>query len=220
MPKPLFTGFTKDTPRFFKELGANNNSAWFNANRSRYEAAVKKPAHALMEDLLAGMKKALPEVNQGKVMRINRDIRFSRDKSPYKTHVAMLLWDDKMSGPGASYLYFHLGADKLILGSGVHEFEGAHRAAFRQALVHPKKGAEFSRIVAKLKAYELGDKFYKKIPKGFDPAHKNAEYLLYSGMHVSLETSVPKEAFGPALTALCLKYYKQFAPFHRWMTNV
>jgi uncharacterized protein (TIGR02453 family) len=220
MASGIFQGFSKDAPRFFKELAQNNNSAWFNANRSRYDEGVKRPAHALMEDLLAGIKKVVPGVDQGKVMRINRDIRFSRDKSPYKTHVALLLWDDKMQGPGASYLYFHLGADKLILGSGVHEFEDGHRSAFRQALVHPKKGAEFSRIVAKLKAYELGDKFYKKTPKGFDPAHKNAEYLLYSGMHVSAELPVPKEAFGPSLTAFCLKHYKNFAAFHRWMTNV
>jgi uncharacterized protein (TIGR02453 family) len=220
MPEPIFQGFSKDTLKFFKELARNNKSAWFNANRSRFEAAIKKPAHALMEDLLLGMKKVLPEVRQGKVMRINRDIRFSRDKSPYKTHVAMLLWDDKMQGRGACYLYFHLGGDKLIVGSGVHNFEDGHRAVFRQALVDPKKGAEFSRIVAKLGAYQLGEKAYKKIPKGFDPAHKNAEYLLYNGMYVSAELPVPKEAFGPGLTALCLKHYKQFAPFHRWMTQV
>jgi uncharacterized protein (TIGR02453 family) len=216
----LFKGFAKDSLRFFKELQANNNKAWFDANRARYDSGIKGPAHALMEDLLAGTKKFLPELNQGKVMRINRDIRFSRDKSPYKTHAALLLWSDKATGPGHSHFYLSFGADGLVLGNGLHGFENNQRDAFRKALVDPKKGAEFTRIAASLKGYQFGEQKYKKVPKGFDPKHKNAPFLLYDGIYVYAELPVPKEAYGPGLVPFCLKHYKNFVPFHQWMNKV
>src|SRR5271170_2375848 len=99
-----FQGFSKDTVGFLKDLARNNNTQWFHANRERYEETVKKPSLGFLGALIYGLKKILPEVKDGKVMRINRDIRFSKDKSPYKTHIALMLWDENMKGKGCSHL--------------------------------------------------------------------------------------------------------------------
>ena len=119
--------FKQDFFDFFSELSQNNNTVWFNENKKRYEAVVKKPFQAFMADFLPAFKalepRCLIEPKQA-MFRINRDIRFSKDKTPYKLHTATALpmVGVKKAGitPG---FYIGLGLDECAVGGGLYELD-------------------------------------------------------------------------------------------------
>jgi len=119
------TYFSSDFFSFFEELAHNNHKDWFDANRKRYEKEVKNPSKALVEDLLTDLAKLdadfMPQKPSQILFRINRDIRFSKDKTPYKTHVAAYFCPlgKKKEYPGY-YFSFGYGADNPQHGGGWH----------------------------------------------------------------------------------------------------
>lgn len=107
---------------FYRELGANNHKQWFDANRKRYEDVVKRPFRDFVSDLIQQLRFFDPELYvepRDVVFRVNRDIRFARDKTPYKTHSAANIarGGRKDERPG---LYVHFGAEQVILGGGCY----------------------------------------------------------------------------------------------------
>ena len=128
---------------FFRELALNNHKEWFDANRKRYEKEVKAPFYALVQELIDRIGEDDPTVNlpvKDTVFRINRDIRFSKDKTLYKTHVAAVIsarGRKNMQIPG---LYFHISADDLMIGGGMYKPEKAQLYLIREAIARkPKK---------------------------------------------------------------------------------
>lgn len=136
--------FTSDILEFFKELTENNNSKWFNANRERYEACVVEPMKALAAELIPLMQQVDPGIKMEPheaLFKIGRDSRLSYDKSPYKTHVGLLIGRrgaTQVSHPG---LYVQITEKALGVASGFHSLEQGQCMAIRRHLVaHP---AEF-----------------------------------------------------------------------------
>src|SRR5436309_15895072 len=121
--------FTKRSLTFFRQLARSNEKAWFEAHRTDYENEVRAPMRELIEDLDVRFARFAPEITgdpKRSMFRINRDIRFSKDKSPYKTHVAC--WfrhqgaSHKVGGEaeeGSAGLYFHLQPGKSFVGGGI-----------------------------------------------------------------------------------------------------
>lgn len=119
------TFFTPDFFRFFEELSENNHRDWFDANRQRYEDEVKKPFRALVEALVLRLHDLEPNwvLDAGQcIFRINRDVRFSKDKRPYKEHVsaAFSKWGKKSAYPG---YYFQINHHQLMVGGGAYFLE-------------------------------------------------------------------------------------------------
>jgi len=107
--------------KFFDELSQNNNKEWFDTNRDRYENDVKKPFRALVEKLIEELSKDLPEINLNPskcIFRINRDIRFAKDKSPYKNNVAAVFNQKGTKDVDYPGFYIHIGQDELMIGGG------------------------------------------------------------------------------------------------------
>ncbi|MGY6563006.1 MAG: DUF2461 domain-containing protein [Luteibaculaceae bacterium] len=114
--------FTKEFSNFFTELKDSNHKEWFDANRTRYEQHVKKPFYHFLTDLIEAVKKYEPYLTlapKDVVFRINRDIRFSKDKSPYKNNVAAVLCKYGKKDGGYPGLYVHFEANSVMLASGV-----------------------------------------------------------------------------------------------------
>ncbi len=115
--------FSSDFAQFFKDLAANNHKEWFDENRKRYEKEVKNPFKKLVEDLIVEMRVEEPELlveAKDCIFRINRDIRFSKDKTPYKTQVSAIVSPGgrkDMTTPG---LYIELGPEKMAVYGGVY----------------------------------------------------------------------------------------------------
>lgn len=192
--------FSKETYSFFRGLKRHNHKPWFRENEERYQEHVRAPTVALIEKLPKSLGKVFPHltINRRCISRINRDIRFSENKAPYKTFVALVFQDSKVTIAKESGLSLYFGFDPtgFTYGTGMYVFEKSLREKFRRAVVHPKQGQEFSKIISKLKkaGFQIEGKALKKTPPGFDPDHPNAEYLQYNGFYVSKEID-PHSAF-------------------------
>src|SRR4051812_21218919 len=117
---PAFTGFDPDAVAFLHELSAEQNRDWFAANKRRYEERWVDPLTALLDQLRTRLAKSYTgiKLSPPKLFRIYRDTRFSKDKSPYKTHVAASI------GAGSTTaLYLHLGLEEEFIGVGTYYFE-------------------------------------------------------------------------------------------------
>lgn len=221
-----FDGFSKETITFFSNLEKNNSKQWFDANRDTYETEVKARAESFVVAMGDTLKEISPRVNaeprvNRSIFKINRDVRFSKDKTPYKTHMAIIFWEGGGRMDSPSY-YFHLSPGRLFLGMGLYRFNKEQLQAYRESIVHDKHGAEFEKIVKKLekKGYELEGKKYKRTPRDFDPEHPRAEYLLYGGIHVGLGEKVPQEVFSKKLTTYCKKQYSDMLELQQWLVRL
>jgi uncharacterized protein (TIGR02453 family) len=223
-----FSGFPPEALNFFAELAINNNKSWFEMHRSDYDNYVMAPSRdfvvALGERLrdLAPNVMADPRVNKS-IFRIYRDIRFSKDKTPYKTHLA--LWFPVNTG-GAKFdhpgYYFHLEPGNLMLGAGIHGFSKPLLKTYRDAVIDPNLGPSLAQAIAEVanQGYGVGEKTYKRTPRGYDPDHKLAELLLYSGLTTGINLGIPTELFSAELVNYCYTHYQTMAPIVDWLENI
>lgn len=166
-----FTGFTPAATRFFADLAANQDRAWFAAHKDVYETAVKAPMAALIAALVPELERRdIPLTGDpAKAMfRIHRDVRFSRDKAPYKTHAgAVLTRDGRKDNPGL--LYFHLDPQGSFVAAGFYHLDPAPLARLREAIAW--RADEFQALEAQLHAAGLDfsrDEALARLPRGFD----------------------------------------------------
>ncbi|MBE9524604.1 MAG: DUF2461 domain-containing protein, partial [Chloroflexi bacterium] len=147
-----FDGFPVETINFLAALRTNNNKPWFVEHKSDYESFFISPARefavamgARLRELSPGVI-ADPRVNKS-IFRIYRDVRFSHDKTPYKTHLALFFWvgnGAKLENPG---YYFHLDADNLMLGGGIYQFSKPLLKAYRNAVIDPALGPALNLLI-------------------------------------------------------------------------
>src|SRR5262245_57660237 len=141
----MFEGFSKDTVRFLASLSRNNTKAWFDDHRADYEAHFMAPAKTFVEAIAPRLQKidprvqAIPKVNASS-MRINRDVRFAKDKSPYKDHLDLWFWSGSKKGWDTSGFFFRLTPKRLVLGAGMHGFMPPVLARYRKAVLDDRKG--------------------------------------------------------------------------------
>lgn len=219
-----FGGFQKATIRFLADLSANNSADWFHANRASYEAHFLEPAKdfvVAMTPLLAKIAPAVqaePKVN-GSIFRINRDIRFSKDKTPYKDHLDLWFWEGERKNPLSGF-FFRLTKDRLILGAGVHLFDPARLARYRKALADAKSAAALTKAVAAVakSGLGLGGEHYKTTPKELAGASEGIRRLArFNALHAMTEVKHPRELATPQFADWCAERLAAAAPVHRWL---
>jgi uncharacterized protein (TIGR02453 family) len=220
-------GFPKQTLKFLSELSRNNEKAWFEAHRADYEAFFLEPAKAFVEALAAPLKKldpklqAQPRVN-GSILRINRDVRFSKDKTPYKDHLDLWFWSGSKKGWDSSGYFFRLTPAKLLLGCGIHGFAPPLLAQYRQNVLDEKRGPELAKLATALrkKGYTVGGESYKQTPRGVPADHPRAALLRHGGLYASWEAKHPKELGSARLVDFVLGHFANTAPLHRWLSGM
>lgn len=133
--------FSQDFQKFFIELAANNNKEWFDENKTRYIKQVKLPFEGFISDLITELKEVMPAIDpdpKKAIFRINRDVRFSKDKTPYKLHAAAYLSAHGKKDPTYSGIYMQFGPEHLMIGGGVYMPEGPQLLRIRRAIAsHP-----------------------------------------------------------------------------------
>jgi uncharacterized protein (TIGR02453 family) len=222
-----FTGFGDPTIRFLKNLGRNNNRDWFQAHRAAYEDDLLEPALAFIEAIGPLLGRFSPGVHAeprigGSLMRINRDIRFSPDKRPYKDHLDMMFrCGEAKTSPG---YWFRLTTSELTLGAGMHMLDKPELDRYRKAVDADVPGTALNKAVTKVEnaGYELGGgEHYKRVPSGFPPDHPRATLLRHNGIYVGTLMEVPPEAKAATFPAFCARHYKKMLPVVDWLvTNV
>ena len=169
---------------FLRELRANNDRAWFQGNKQRYEKDVRAPALRFVEAVgpaLHGISRhvvADPRPVGGSLFRINRDIRFSADKSPYKTAVGMSFGHDRGREGAAPGYYLHLEPGESFAGGGVHMPDTATLTHIRDAIVADER--TWKRVLddpAFAPLFTPMTEMLKRAPAGYDPVHPQVEHL-------------------------------------------
>ena len=224
MAQPSFQGFSKKTAKFFRDLSKNNNKVWFQENKDLYQNEVQDPSREFVADmgsLLQTVSRGVvadPRVNKS-LFRINRDTRFSKDKSPYKTHMGLWWWEGFGPRMDCSGFYFQLEPPKIMLGVGMYRLPRDLLPAFRDSVAHQRYGPALAKAVNQVEAagYRVGGEHYKRVPRGFDPDHPRAELLKYNGLWAAIETKIPPEFYSAELADWCLPHYQAMLPLHKWL---
>ena len=141
----MFPGFSEDTVRFLLDIRFNNNKAFMEAHRSEYQRVVQEPFFALIEDLTPAVIKIDPdmEVRPRKVLsRINRDTRFSKDKSPYRDHHWLAFRKSGLSKDGQPFFWLEFGPDNLSWGAGIWGEDRSLFNALRRRILQDPEGVK------------------------------------------------------------------------------
>jgi uncharacterized protein (TIGR02453 family) len=176
--------FTKSAFKFLKDLEANNNREWFKANKPRYEAAIKEPAVHFITDFGPYLKKLSPNFRAdprpvgGSMFRIYRDVRFSRDKSPYKTVTGIQFRHDLGKDAHAPGFYLHIEVGGCFVALGCWHPDGPSLRKIREGIADD--GRAWKRAVGGKRfreTYALEGESLKRPPRDFDPEHPLIEDL-------------------------------------------
>lgn len=204
--------FTNDYLNFFKELAANNNKEWFDANRKRYENTVKIPFQTFVDELIAELSKIDSEIQitiKEAIFRINRDIRFSKDKTPYKLNNSAIISKEGRADKNHPGLYIELGPEQLRIYGGLYMPSTAEIQKVREAIV--RQSDYFNSIINKATFKNNYGKIrgeqQKRIPKEFEKAAEN-QPLLYNKQWYYFAQFEPEKILGDNLMELVINQYK------------
>ena len=219
--------FPQSTIKFLTALSKNNNKEWFEKNRVRYDFELLQPAVQFVIDLgerlteLSTNIYAIPKIDKS-IFRLHRDVRFSKNKAPFKTNLGLYFWEGKRKKMECSGYYFHIEPTLFFLGSGMYMFTKDQLKKYREIVSDPVKGKELNEIISKLlkkKKYQLGGKTYKKTPRGFDPDYVYNDLLLHSGFYVYYESKNFDELTKKDPIEFSFKIFKELSQIHNWLLN-
>jgi uncharacterized protein (TIGR02453 family) len=199
-----FDGFTPDAFAFYAELEVHNERPWWLANKHRYDTVVRAPFEALAEELE-------PIASTVKLYRPYRDVRFSHDKTPYKTRQGMFA----QRAPGIGW-FVNLDASGVSMGGGFFG-DTSFTKAYRAAVEALAPGTELEGVTRDLveAGYELGGEQVKTAPRGVDPQHPRIELLRYRYLTARRHLT-PTDASGPALLDALFDTVDDLQPLVRW----
>lgn len=226
-----FEGFKPAAFTFFRGLAKNNSKVWFDSRREIYESEVREPMKALVEEMDVRFARFGPEIvgdPRRAIFRINRDIRFSRDKSPYKTHSAC--WFNhgnatrqvgQEAESGSAGFYFHLEPGTSFLGAGVWMPPRGQLGKIRDALADDPKG--FAAVVespaVKRRYGKLEDEsMLTRLPRGYEPGHAAEKWLRYQSFTMG-RALTEREVLGKKLPQILEREYKVLLPLVRWLNS-
>ncbi len=220
---PPFGGFPEGGGAFFRALAAHQDREWFAAHKGEYEALWQQPMTSLLNDLRAALDDAYPMVSESnpKVFRLHRDTRFSKDKTPYKTHCAgslSLSGGQPMTGTG---LYLQVGADPAFFAAGRWMLEKEDLEKFRAALA-ADTGVALARLLAaaQKKGFVLvAHDTLKRVPAPYPSDHARADLLRLKGFALRFPDAPPALLHEKKLVAWVVKQAKSIAPLLEWLDD-
>ena len=221
MPSP-FPGFPPEALQFFRGLAKNNNREWFLPRKQIFEEKVKEPMRQLVDALNVALHDFAPEyeTDPGKaIFRIYRDIRFSKDKKPYKEHIAATFHRRGAMGHGQGGYYVAISHKSVAVGGGIYAPDPPQLLAIRERIA--ERHEEFRRILAAKPVRKLfgnlqGEQL-SRVPRGFATDHSAADllrfkyFILYKELPPSLATS-------PKLYKEIVERFRVIVPFLQFLT--
>lgn len=199
-----FTGIPVAALDFYDDLELDNTRSFWLANKQTYDEAVRDPLLALA-DFLA------PEFGKAKLFRPHRDVRFAKDKSPYKTHAGLFV----TTGPSAGY-YVQVDAAGVMLAAGWYAADAATLSALRRHI--DADGARLERILGKAErqGWSLGGDRLKTAPRGWSVDHPRIELLRHKALTVQCRFDNDPVTATPAFAAVVADLWRQTTPLLTW----
>ena len=223
MKTETFSAFPKEGLQFLRSLKRNNNRDWFQSHKGIYEAHVKKPIEDLVAAIAVEFEQFAPEMVASpkvSVYRIYRDTRFSKDKSPYKTHAAAVFPRSGLGKHQGAAFYLHISPTELLIGGGLYMPMPEDLNAIRNHLAsHPEaflaivKGRTFRRLFGTVSGEQLS-----RVPAGFRPDHPVADYLRHK-QFLAGRTFPPDTATSPQFYKLIKETFRGMLPFVQFLND-
>ncbi|QJY49481.1 DUF2461 domain-containing protein [Pseudonocardia broussonetiae] len=199
-----FQGFGEDAVEFYDGLVADNSKAYWTDRRAVYERDVRAP----MLELLAACE---PEFGPGKIFRPYRDVRFSADKTPYKTHC----------GATAGGFYVQVGSDGLMAAGGYYQMASDQVARFRAAVDDERRGTDLQARLAALaeRGCATAGEQLKTRPRGVDPDHPRLDLLRHKSLYGWREWPPDDVLHGPGALDRVVETWRALTPLYEWLTD-
>lgn len=201
-----FTGIPVAALDFYEDLENDNTKTFWLAHKHIYDEAVRAPLEALATELEA-------EFGPAKIFRPYRDVRFAKDKTPYKTRQGVWF--------GESHRYLHVGAAGLFVGGGYWDTDSEQVARLRRAVADDVAGAELERALTHVqgKGFEVSGHTITRVPPGFDKDHPRAELLKYKSLTTSKEFGSPAWLSTRAARTRIVTAWRAIDPLITWLTT-
>lgn len=205
-----FRGWPAEAVEFFEGLEADNSKAYWQDHKADYEKLVREP----MEELLGELA---PQFGAGKIFRPYRDVRFSKDKTPYKTQAAAMVHN----ADGDGGLYLALSADGLFVGGGYYHTSTDQAQRLRAAVDDDRTGTAVAAMIVTLSkaGWDIGGEHLKRVPKPWDDTHPRAGLL----RHKSLVAGRSEQPAAWLHTAKAkdriAKAWRQLLPLNTWLAD-
>ncbi len=205
-PKPQLTGFPAAVLDFYEDLENDNTKVFWDAHKAFYDSAIRAPMVALTQALAA-------EFGPAKVFRPYRDVRFSRDKAPYKTSQGAFVGVAPQTG-----YYVQVSAAGLRTAGGFYRASSAGLALVRAAIDGPD-GGELQRITAGLRraGWEIGGETLKTAPRGYRPDHPRIELLRHRSLTAGRTYGFDPDLYGDGLVDLLRSDWRLLRPLVQWL---
>lgn len=226
-----FSGFRPAARTFLRSLRRHNDRDWFERNRETYEAEVRAPLAALVEEVDVRLAAVAPEIvgdPKRSLFRIHRDVRFSSDKSPYKTHAACWFYHGdagrgvgrETTAHGGAGFYFDIGPTTSSLGGGIWMPPRPTLARIRERIdEEPSALARLLRRPALRRYGGLAEEaMLARMPRGYDPTHPEAALLRHQSFTVGRELT-ERELFSARLPDVLARDYTRILPLVRWLNG-
>lgn len=221
----MFEGFPKDSIKFFKDLEKNNNRDWFAKNKSRYEDVVLNPALELVTEMAEPLKKvsphflAVPKRSGGSLMRIYRDTRFSKDKTPYKTNLGVHFRHEAGKDVHAPGFYFHIDAKEIFVGAGIWHPDSKTLGMIRTLIDDDPKYWKRSKNAKAFKStFEMHGDSLKRPPRGYQAEHPLIDDLKLKD-HIGLTNLTKSDLYDRKLIDKLIQRFKAAKPFVRFLCD-
>ena len=223
MKKSSFSGFSHDTLNFLNELSLNNNKSWFEQNRDRYKSAVVSPFIELAESLTETMKKIDPEFElrpEKIISRINRDVRFSKDKSPYKRNVWISYKRPLREWADAPTFFFELTPYSYRYGMGFYMASKATMDIFRSEIT--KRTDEFMKIASAISRYGIfsveGESYKRRIEN--ELPEKLQEWYQKKDLYLMTTRDLGEELFNRDISAMLISDFKSLDKLYGFLCSI
>jgi len=216
--------FTEDYLDFFKELAANNNKDWFHTNKKRYELSVKEPFRAFIQDLIdrtATIDKRFEADAKQAIFRIHRDVRFGKDKTPYKMNSSALIAPGgRKEGMGIPGMYLEVGPEHFRFYSGLYQSEKEVLQNVREYIL--KHSDELNNLVLDKdfinRFGEIRGEKNKILPKEFKAASEN-QPLLFNKQFYFFSSMAPEIILRDDIVDLVMEYFEASEPMREFLTK-
>ncbi|VAX32897.1 hypothetical protein MNBD_NITROSPINAE05-36 [hydrothermal vent metagenome] len=221
----IFTGFPEEGIGLLADLENNNNREWFGRNKTRYKELVDEPAKDFVVAMTGKIRPLVGGPGGAKIFRVYRDVRFSKDKTPYNPVIKIAFFkadQQKEKGCSAPMYFFRLHKDTLALGAGVYEFNDSRALQhYRKQVADDVSGPQLEKILKKFRCNDfwINQPHYKKVPAGFEKNHPREELLRHRGLYAFIETPAPSEISTQKAVEFCLKKFKAISPLYNWLNS-
>jgi uncharacterized protein (TIGR02453 family) len=204
-----FQGFPSAALDFYDDLEMDNTKSFWEAHKGVYAEAVKAPMVALTEALA-------PEFGTAKIFRPYRDVRFAKDKTPYKTHQGAYV----AVAPATGW-YVEVSSPGVRVGAGFYHAESADLARIRDGIADERTGTELAKVLRSLKrkGFELGGETLKTTPRGYDADHPRIDLLRHKSMTLGKSYGFEPVIHTAELLDLVRKDWRSLRSFVDWVTQ-